>query len=240
MHGCQAANTDLLAILKEGMANRAEVQCIVFPPYVYLSQVAQILKGSMIAYGGQDVSANEPGAHTGEVAAQMLLDIGCRYTLVGHSERRAQHHENNTLVALKFAQAKQKGLQPILCVGETLEQHQAAQTEMVINAQIEAILSLEAGVSGLREAVIAYEPVWAIGTGLSATPQQAQAVHSMIRKKIAEHDNDIAANLSILYGGSVKASNAQALFTMADVDGGLVGGASLDGEEFLRIIECIN
>ena len=240
MHGSQAAIADLLAVLKEGIVDISDVQCVLLPPHVYLSQVSQTLKGTAIAWGGQDLSANEPGAYTGDVAAQMLRDLGCSYVLVGHSERRALHHEGNTLVALKFAQAKQYGLQPILCVGETLQQREAGQTEVIINAQIDAVLNLQAGVVVLHDAVIAYEPVWAIGTNMSATPEQAQQVHAMIRTKIAQADHDIAAQLPILYGGSVKAGNAQALFAMADVDGGLVGGASLDGGEFLGIMQCIN
>lgn len=240
MHGSQAAVADLLTVLTAGMARIDKVQCVLLSPFVYLSQLAQTLQGSAIVWGAQDVSANEPGAYTGDIAAQMLLDLDCRYVLVGHSERRLLHHEDNTLVALKFAQVRRHGLIPILCVGETLEQRQSGQTEATIQAQIDAVLNLQAGVDGVRGAVIAYEPVWAIGTGISASPEQAQEVHAMIRHKITQLDQEIANQLPILYGGSVKANNAQALFAMPDIDGGLVGGASLDGDEFLGIMRCIN
>jgi len=240
MQGNQAFIADLLAVLTAGIDRIAGVQCVLLPPYVYLSQLAQVLQESVIVWGAQDVSANEPGAYTGDIAAQMLRDLGCRYVLVGHSERRLLHHEDNTLVALKFAQAKQYGLRPILCVGETLEQRQGGQTEAILQAQIDAVLNLSAGVTLLRDAVIAYEPVWAIGTNISADPEQVQEVHAMIRHKIAQLDDELAQQLPILYGGSVKASNASALFAMPDVDGGLVGGAALDGDEFLGIMRCIN
>lgn len=170
----------------------------------------------------------------------MLKDFNCDYVLVGHSERRTLYFEDDVLVAMKFAQACQHGLRPILCVGETHAEHEQNQTEAVIARQLDAVLNLESGVEGLRNAVIAYEPVWAIGTGLTATPEQAQEVHAFIREKISALSTEVAEKLPILYGGSVKASNSSALFAMPDIDGGLIGGASLDPEQFLEIAQCSN
>ncbi|MBS0358641.1 MAG: triose-phosphate isomerase [Proteobacteria bacterium] len=239
MHGSKDSVTALLSNIKSNFA-ASSPQLIVFPPYVYLEQVQQTLKDTKIQWGAQNLSANEPGAYTGEVAAQMLLDFGCKYSLVGHSERRSFYHEDNILVAMKFAQAQRHHLIPILCVGETLQQREQGLTEEVIREQLQAVLLLQAGVQGFRQAVIAYEPVWAIGTGLTATPEQAQEVHQFIRRELAKQDEVIAAQVSIIYGGSVKAVNAKSLFAMPDIDGGLVGGASLDAHEFVEIAKCIN
>jgi triosephosphate isomerase len=184
--------------------------------------------------GAQSVCAEQVGAFTGEASAAMLKDVGCKYVIVGHSERRAIYKEDDALVARKFLAAQSQGLIPILCVGETLEERERGQTMQVVSRQLTAVLDL-AGVAALRAAVIAYEPVWAIGTGKNATPQQAQEVHAHIRTAVAARDAKIAADVRILYGGSVKAANARELFAMPDVDGGLVGGASLKADEFLKI-----
>jgi triosephosphate isomerase len=190
--------------------------------------------GNGVAFGAQDVSAHDKGAYTGEVAAAMLADVGARYTLVGHSERRQYHAESSELVARKFAAAQAAGLVPILCVGESLEEREAGRTEDVIAAQLSPVLAL-AGVAAFANAVVAYEPVWAIGTGRTASPEQAQAVHAFIRSQIAALDARIADSLPLLYGGSVKPDNAASLFAQADVDGGLIGGASLAAADFLAI-----
>jgi triosephosphate isomerase len=195
---------------------------------------ARRLKESDIVLGAQNVCAEAVGAFTGEISAAMLKDVGCRYVIVGHSERRALYHEDDKLVARKFVAAQSQKVTPILCVGETLEQRERGETEHVVARQLDAVIAV-AGVAALGDTVIAYEPVWAIGTGKNATPQQAQAVHAFIRDRIAGRDAKIAAALRILYGGSVKAANAAELFEMPDVDGGLVGGASLRGDEFGRI-----
>jgi triosephosphate isomerase (TIM) len=234
MHGNRADNKALLeALLAPGTIDD-RATCVVCPPFVYLGEIARQLAGSPIAVGAQDVCAEAPGAYTGEVCAAMLLDVGCRYTLVGHSERRALYGENDALVARKFAAALARGLTPVLCVGEQLAERDAEQTHAVVARQLDAVLAVS-GVGGLAKAVVAYEPVWAIGTGRTATPEQAQDVHAYIRGRVAAHDASIAAGLRILYGGSVKAGNAADLFGMPDVDGGLIGGASLKAEEFLAI-----
>jgi triosephosphate isomerase len=196
--------------------------------------VARELVGSAIRLGAQDVCAETPGAYTGEVAASMLKDVGCTYVIVGHSERRALYGESDELVARKFAAAQARGLTPILCLGEQLAERDAGRTHEVVGRQLDAVIALCA-VAALGKAVVAYEPVWAIGTGRTATPEQAQDVHAFIRGRVAGHDANIAAGLAVLYGGSVKAGNARELFAMPDVDGGLIGGASLKAEEFLAI-----
>jgi triosephosphate isomerase len=197
-------------------------------------ETGRLLKDSGVALGAQSVCAEAQGAFTGEVSAAMLKDVGCRYVLVGHSERRQLFGESDALVARKFMAAQGQGLVPVLCVGETLEERESDQTGAVVTRQIEAVLAV-AGVHSLAKAVIAYEPIWAIGTGRTASPEQAQEVHAMIRSKVAERDGTIGGSVRILYGGSVKASNAQELFAMPDIDGGLVGGASLKADEFARI-----
>jgi len=192
------------------------------------------LSGSKVKWGAQDVHQLEKGAYTGEVSAAMLRDFGCSYVIVGHSERRAYYGESSRLVAEKFLAAQQVGLSPILCVGESLEQRESGVTERVVAEQLDALLEL-GGVQALRGSVVAYEPVWAIGTGKTASSDQAQSVHAFIRQRVASHDGQIAAGLCILYGGSVKANNAAELFAMPDIDGGLIGGASLVADEFLAI-----
>ena len=212
----------------------AGVERVVLPPLPYLSELVEHFAEKGIQFGAQDVSTNEKGAYTGEVSAAMLLDVGARYGLVGHSERRQYHGESSELVARKFFAAKRAGLIPILCVGEILRERESGQTEWRIEEQLEPIFAL-GGPDALDGAVIAYEPVWAIGTGRTATPEQAQAVHAFIRGEVASRSAKIAGLLPILYGGSVKPDNAKALFSQPDVDGGLVGGASLVARDFLAI-----
>jgi triosephosphate isomerase len=234
MHGSRSANETLLAELEERINPEWPVDVVVFPPYVYLSEAVRALEEGEVAVGAQDVCAEPLGAFTGQVAAAMLKDIGCRYVIVGHSERRRLYHEDDALVARKYAAALQAGLTPVLCVGESLEEREAHRTEAVVARQLDAVTAMN-GVPSMSEAIVAYEPVWAIGTGRTASPAQAQAVHEYLRSRIGAQDAKIARHLRILYGGSVKASNAAELFAMPDVDGGLVGGASLSADEFLEI-----
>jgi triosephosphate isomerase len=208
------------------------VELVILPPLPYLGELVEHYPG--LSFGAQDVSANVQGAYTGEVCASMLLDVGGRYGLVGHSERRQYHQESSELVARKFLAARQAGLRPILCLGESLHQRESGHTEYCIERQLQPLFDL-GGVEALDGAVIAYEPVWAIGTGLTASPQQAQEVHAFIRGEIAARDAKIAGSLPILYGGSCKPDNAAALFAQPDVDGGLIGGASLVASDFLAI-----
>jgi len=235
MHGSRSTNEALLGELVERVKPDWNVDVVVFPPYVYLADAVRVLEEGDIAVGAQDVCAEAtPGAFTGQVAAAMLKDVGCRYVIVGHSERRRMYHEDDVLVARKFAAALASGLTPVLCVGETLEEREGHRTEAVIARQLDAVIAM-VGVASFAGAIVAYEPVWAIGTGRTASPQQAQEMHAYLRGRIGAQDAKMAARLRILYGGSVKASNARELFAMADVDGGLVGGASLSADEFLEI-----
>ncbi|WP_305806056.1 triose-phosphate isomerase [Stenotrophomonas sp. YIM B06876] len=236
LHGSRQFAAELLGQVVAGLP-LAGVELVVLPPVPYLAGLIESFGGDSLAFGAQDVSSNKTGAFTGEVSAAMLVDIGARYTLVGHSERRQYHHEDSGLVARKFAAARSAGLVPILCVGETLEQREAGQTESVIAAQLAPVLDL-VGAEGFAGAVVAYEPVWAIGTGRTASKEQAQAVHAFIRGEVAARDARIADSLSILYGGSVKPDNAAELFSQPDVDGGLVGGASLVAADFLAIAKA--
>ena len=238
MHGSQVMVKSLLEALLEGSRDNANVDMAVFPPFPYLGQVQSLLEGSTIAWGGQTVNPVEKGAHTGEVANAMLLDFGCRYVLVGHSERRTVYGESDQDVAERFASALEAGLVPVLCVGETLEERESGTTEAVVARQIDAVLA-KSGIEAFANAIVAYEPVWAIGTGLTASPEQAQAVHAFIRNKFAALDAIIAGQLRILYGGSVNGSNATDLFAREDIDGGLVGGASLKAEDFLAIRNAV-
>ncbi len=207
---------------------------LVCPPFPYLATAAKLLGGSGVKLGAQTVSEHESGAFTGEVSPGMLKDIGCEYVIVGHSERRALYGESSFQVAAKFKAAQAAGLTPILCVGETLEERESGATESVVDYQLGAVLDA-AGIAAFGSAVIAYEPVWAIGTGKTATPEQAQDVHRHIREKLSEQDADIAAGVQILYGGSMKGDNAAGLLAMPDIDGGLIGGASLKANDFLAI-----
>jgi triosephosphate isomerase len=232
MNGSLASNQALVEAIVPSLDDRAH--CAVCVPFPYLLATGQALRGTALGLGAQDLCQFDNGAYTGGVSAAMLVDCGCRYAIVGHSERRNVFGETDEIVAQKHAQAVKHGLIPILCVGEMLSARESGATERVVAGQLDAVLG-RAGAQGLRQGVIAYEPVWAIGTGKTATPEQAQAVHAFIRERIARVDREAAEELTILYGGSVKAGNAAQLFAMPDVDGGLVGGASLDAMEFAAI-----
>ena len=234
MHGSRAANQALLAELERSLKADWPIDIAVFPPYVYVSDAVRALEDGRIAVGAQDVCAESGGAFTGQVSAAMLKDVGCDFVIVGHSERRRWYHEDDALVARKFAAVAGAGLTPVLCVGETLEEREAKMTEAVVGRQLDAVISMH-GIGGFARAILAYEPVWAIGTGRTASPVQAQEVHLFLRNRIHAQDAKIARHLRILYGGSVKAGNAAELFEMPDVDGGLVGGASLSADEFQQI-----
>lgn len=227
MHGSRAANSGLLNALLEGIGSSKGAECVVCVPFPYLEQVAGRLRGTPLAWGAQNVSEHPQGAYTGEVSASMLRDFDCRYVIVGHSERRQLYGESDAQVAAKFAAAQAAGLTPILCVGETLQEREAGRTQEVVARQLDAVLKQ----SDFGNAVLAYEPVWAIGTGRTASPEQAQEVHGYLRARLAAHTR-------ILYGGSVKAQNAKAIFAMPDVDGGLIGGASLVAAEFVAIAQA--
>lgn len=228
MNGSKTSVTELLDGIKNGVAGITNVDWIVFPPYPFLAQTENLLANTNIAWGAQNLSDKSSGAYTGEVSAAMLKDFGCQYVLVGHSERRALFGEDDELLAAKFVAVLDAELTPIFCVGETLEQRKNNLTKKVVNNQINAILN-----KGIEKAIIAYEPVWAIGTGVTATPEQAQEIHQYIRSQIA-------ADIPILYGGSVKPDNAKTLFAMPDIDGGLIGGASLKANDFLEIGRLCN
>ena len=233
MNGNTASIEVLLTGILAGAAKSA-ADVLVCPPYVYLPQVAAKVAGSSVKLGGQDVSAETSGAFTGDVSAAMLKDLGCEYVIVGHSERRAIHGESSQLVAKKFVAAQAEGLIPVLCVGETLAEREAGKTMAVVSGQFSAVLEL-AGIDAMKKAVLAYEPVWAIGTGKTASAEQAQEVHAGLRAVAAAQSAEVAGGLQILYGGSVKPSNAAELFAMNDIDGGLIGGASLQADDFLGI-----
>jgi len=224
MHGSLAANRKLLDAIVAGAAGLGGVECAVCAPFPYLAQAAECLRGSKVAWGAQNMSEHLEGAYTGEVAVSMLKDFGCRYVIVGHSERRQLFRESDAQVAAKFVAAVTHRITPILCVGETLEEREAGRTEEVVGRQLDAVVNK----GEFAQAVLAYEPVWAIGAGRTATPEQAQAVHAFLRRKVP-------SETVILYGGSVKPQNAPAIFGMPDVDGGLIGGASLVAEDFLAI-----
>jgi len=209
----------------------------VCPPAIYIPEVASLVKGSKIAVGSQNVCDQDAGAYTGEIAGAMLKEYGCQYAIVGHSERRSLYAETDAMVAARFAAARRNGLKPILCVGESLEEREQGVTEDVVSRQIDAVIELE-GIAAFADAVIAYEPVWAIGTGKTASPQQAQDVHQFIRGKLAALDAGIAENIIIQYGGSMNAGNAAELLGMPDIDGGLIGGASLKAPDFLAICQA--
>lgn len=233
MHGAIQQNAALLEGIKAGVRDLA-CDVVVCPPYPYLAQAQAILAGSSIGLGAQSVSEYAIGAFTGEVSASMLLEFGCRYVLLGHSERRSLYGETDALVAAKFEAALKAGLVPVLCVGEALAEREAGDTDVVVARQLSAVLD-RVGVSVMAKSVVAYEPVWAIGTGVTATPAQAQEVHAAIRAQVAALDAGVAEGLRILYGGSVKPQNAMELFGQADIDGGLIGGAALVADDFLKI-----
>jgi len=239
MNGSKAATRLLIGEILQGITKVKTAEVVVCPPNLYLAEAAALLAGSRIALGAQNLCAEveAAGAYTGEVSAAMLLDVGCRYVIVGHSERRAYYGESDAVVAQKCVRALDAGLKPIICVGELLEERENGRTEAVVARQLDAILA-QVEVTRLAGALIAYEPVWAIGTGKTATPEQAQQVHASIRGRIAAHNATIASSIQILYGGSVKGANARDLFNMADIDGGLIGGASLNADEFLTICQA--
>lgn len=234
MHGGLAQNRRLLQDVLVGLAGVSGVEVAVFVPFPYLAQAQAALAGTPVGWGAQTVNEHPQGAYTGEVSVAMLRDFACRYVLVGHSERRAIFGESDAAVAEKFAAALDGGLRPVLCVGETLDQREAGQTAAVVAAQLDAALQ-RVGVAALANAVVAYEPVWAIGTGRTASPEQAQEVHAAIRAQVAGADAQVAERLQILYGGSMKPQNAAELLAMPDIDGGLIGGASLVANDFLAI-----
>jgi len=235
LHGSRTENARLVEDVMAQLPAKPASQCIVCPPFVYLQEIARLVRGSSVELGAQDVCAETQGAFTGEVSAAMLKDVGCEYVIVGHSERRLIYRESEQLIARKFQAAQSKSLVPILCLGEQLAERDANRTKDVIGRQLDAVLEL-VGIDVFAQAVIAYEPVWAIGTGRNATPEQAQDVHAFIRARLQARNAKIAADTRILYGGSVKAGNAAELFAMPDVDGGLIGGASLKADEFLAIL----
>ena len=236
MYGTEESVSALIRQMKVGLSQWLSSDVAVIPSYVHLSLVRELLKDSQIAFGAQSLSQFDEGAYTGEESERMLKDLGCNYVLVGHSERRQLFGESNELVAQKFEAALRHKLIPILCVGETKEEREADRTEFVILSQLNAVIDL-VGIDAFKQVIIAYVPVWAIGAGLTATPEQAQAVHAFIRAHLSQLNASIANEMCILYGGSVKANNAKEIFAMPDVDGGLVGGASLKAEEFIKICQ---
>ncbi len=234
MNGTLASSESLASSIIAGLDSNDTAEIAVCVPYVYIAKISEIVSNSPLALGAQNIANQASGAFTGEISASMLSEFSCKYAIVGHSERRSYYGDTNESVAARFAQAQQQNIIPILCVGETLEQREQDQTFTVINEQLDAVINLT-GIDAFNTAVIAYEPVWAIGTGKTATDEQAQEVHHYIRQYIAAKDQTIADKIQILYGGSAKPDNAKGLFAMPDIDGGLIGGASLDADSFLKI-----
>ena len=239
MNGSRESNTALLKALVAGLDGGAAPDVLVCPPAVYLQQAGELLKGSSIMLGAQNMHDQQAGAFTGEISAPMLRNLGCSHVIIGHSERREIFGESDALIADKFAAALANSLSPVLCIGETQAQREAGETEATVLRQLGAVLQ-QVGADAFAEAVIAYEPVWAIGTGLTATPDQAQEVHGLIRDTLARHNAEVAGAIRVLYGGSVKADNAAELFAQPDIDGALVGGASLVADDFLTICSSYN
>jgi len=237
MYGRLNSNQALLKDVLDGVCELHDADFAVCVPYPYLAQAQATLQGSNVAWGAQNLSPQEEGAFTGAVAPGMLKDFDCTYVIIGHSERRGLFHESNEIAAAKFEAAQKAGMKPIFCVGETLAERESGITEQVVATQLDAVL-VTFGAAALKNAVIAYEPVWAIGTGKTASPDQAQAVHAFIRQRVAAHDVQVAQALCILYGGSVKPGNAVELFGMRDIDGGLIGGASLVAGDFVAICKA--
>ncbi len=234
MNGSSAANKTLVDGILAGIPSGSGFGLLVCPPFPYIAAVATQVSGSAVRVGAQNVSEHDKGAFTGEVAPSMLRELGCEYVIVGHSERRSLYGETSAQVAAKFKAAQAAGMTPILCVGETLEEREGGRTEAVVDGQLDAVIEA-AGIGAFGSAVIAYEPVWAIGTGRTATPEQAQDVHQHLRERLSALDAKIGAGVQILYGGSMKGDNAAGLLAMPDIDGGLIGGASLKAEDFLAI-----
>ncbi len=240
MNGDMESTNSLVKGIIDGRAEVTNAEVLICPPYILIPRAADALNGrDDISLGAQDLDINKNGAFTGQISASMLVDAGCKYVIVGHSERRAIYGESDQQVADKFKVAQESGLTPILCVGETLEERESGETESVVARQVQAVIDV-VGINKLDNAVIAYEPVWAIGTGKTATPEMAQEVHKFIRGKLAALNGDIADKLRILYGGSMNAGNAESLIAMTDIDGGLIGGASLQAESFLAICMAAN
>lgn len=240
MNGSRESVNDLVSGIKAGLADVTTAEVAMCAPFIYLADVQQLVNGAPLSYGGQNLAREEgPGAFTGETSAAMLLDFGCKYVIVGHSERRSLYAETDELVAEKYQTAHKAGLTPILCVGETLDERESGVMAEVVARQINAVIK-QVGIQALGDGVIAYEPVWAIGTGKTATQDQAQEAHEFIRKLLAKQDAGVAENIQILYGGSMNAGNAAQLLSMADIDGGLIGGASLKAEDFLSICKAAN
>ncbi|MFP4335140.1 MAG: triose-phosphate isomerase [Wenzhouxiangella sp.] len=238
MHGSHAQTRQLVTGVQQQLAGGVPAEVMVIPSFPYLGLAAGLVEGSDLMLGAQDLSPHAAGAYTGDVSGAMLVDCGCRAVLVGHSERRSLHAECDALVAEKFLAAIRAGLVPILCVGETLAEREQGRTEVVVSSQLARVLEV-AGIEAFAEAVVAYEPVWAIGTGRTATPDQAQQVHSAIRAQLTAEDATIGGLVRILYGGSVKPDNAAEIFAQQDIDGGLIGGASLEVESFVAICRAV-
>lgn len=244
MHGNINSNQVLLESLIDGLKDYKNADYVVCVPNPYLHQTRSLLENTNIVWGGQNVNQHEEGAFTGAVSPHMLTDLGCSYVILGHSERRVLFHETNLTAAARFDAALKAGLTPILCVGETLAEHEAGLTEVIVASQMDAVMATlgeqEFAKAMQLNMVFAYEPVWAVGTGRTASPDQAQSVHAFIRNRISRRDAEAAAHVRIIYGGSVKAQNAKELFAKPDVDGGLVGGASLNADEFIEICRLAN
>ncbi len=239
LNGSLETISELVSGISNQLSEVTTAEIAVCPPFIYLGYVQQLLDGVDISLSSQDCSDQDSGAYTGEVAAAMIKEFGCKYIIVGHSERRQIYGESSEIVAIKYEQVKKNNLVPILCVGETLQEREDGHTEVIIAKQLDAILD-RLGIQGFMNTVIAYEPVWAIGTGQTATPDQAQEVHEFIRNKLDALNKDIAANIRILYGGSMKPNNAKQLLKQNDIDGGLIGGASLNAEDFIAIAVAAN
>ncbi len=234
MNGSLASIEALIAGIKTGLSEVDKADMAVCPPFVYIPRVRELIGDAPLALGSQNICDQASGAYTGEISGAMLQEFGCRYAIIGHSERRSLYGETDALIAARFAMALETGITPILCVGETLEQREADVTEQVVGEQLDAVIE-RSGIESIGQCVIAYEPVWAIGTGKTASPEQAQAVHAYIRGKLAAQHAEVAEKVQILYGGSMNAGNAAELLSQPDIDGGLIGGASLKADDFLAI-----
>lgn len=239
MNGSSESTMNLVNGIADGRSEVTNAEVLICPPFILIPRAADAINGRDISLGAQDLDINDSGAFTGQISASMLVDAGCKYVLVGHSERRAIYGESDQDVASKFKVAQIGGLIPVLCVGETLEEREAGNTESVVARQLQAVIDV-VGIDGLANSVVAYEPVWAIGTGMTATPEQAQDVHKFIRAMLSTLNSDIAENMQILYGGSMNAGNADDLIGMQDIDGGLIGGAALQADSFLAICKAAN
>lgn len=237
LHGSESMATSLVAGIVDHIAGHCDCDVVICPPFTLAQPVRQTMQGSILQLGAQNVSDQRSGAYTGEISAQMLAEVGFQWVIIGHSERRHIYHESDDMMAAKFSSALEAGLKPILCVGETLQQREADDTETVVLGQLNAVLS-KVGISAFEDAVIAYEPVWAIGTGKTATTAQAQQVHAVLRSELVKHSQSVAGAARIVYGGSVKPDNAADLFAQVDIDGGLIGGASLDAAQFSAIVNA--